>query len=154
MNIGIELVADPGILFLDEPTSGLDSATTWKIISELKATSINASLPIAAVLHQPSDKVFSLFTTLLLMARGGNVIYHGPCHEAVKYFSTRGFQKFVDDYSNPADFLMDIVEGIIEPDCSCFNNLQILQCRDVWYRLNVFIVSEMYFARTMRISVF
>ena len=68
-------------------------ATTWKIISELKATSINASLPIAAVLHQPSDKVFQLFTTLLLMARGGNVIYHGPCDKAVQYFSTRGFQK-------------------------------------------------------------
>ena len=139
VNIGIELVADPGILFLDEPTSGLDSATTWKIISELKATSINASLPIAAVLHQPSDKVFSLFTTLLLMARGGNVIYHGPCHEAVKYFSTRGFQKFVDDYSNPADFLMDIVEGIIEPDCTqdsvrCFN-YNFLEHPYQWWRV-------------------
>jgi ABC-type multidrug transport system ATPase subunit len=53
VNIGIEIVADPGLLFLDEPTSGLDSATTQKIITELRNLAVNASLPIAAVLHQP-----------------------------------------------------------------------------------------------------
>jgi ABC-type multidrug transport system ATPase subunit len=125
VNIGIELVADPGVLFLDEPTSGLDSATTMKIISELKATAINASLPIAAVVHQPSDKVFHLFTSLLLMARGGNVIYQGPTNNAVAYFSSIGFQKYVKDYSNPADFLMDIVEGIIDPDCNSISSSSI-----------------------------
>ena len=84
VNIGIEMVADPGILFLDEPTSGLDSATTQKIVTELRNLAVNASLPVAAVLHQPSDKVFLLFTNLLLMARGGSTVYFGRTEEAVR----------------------------------------------------------------------
>ena len=36
VNIGMELVAEPSILFLDEPTSGLDSSTAFEIVSNLK----------------------------------------------------------------------------------------------------------------------
>ena len=134
VNIGMELVSDPGILFLDEPTSGLDSATTLKIISVLKATSKNASLPIAAVVHQPSDRVFSMFDELLLMAKGGNVIYRGKTSNAVSYFSEKGFAAYVKDYTNPADFLMDIVEGIIVPDNIPADDYNYLSHPYIWWR--------------------
>ena len=32
VNVGMEMVADPSLLFLDEPTSGLDSTTSFDLV--------------------------------------------------------------------------------------------------------------------------
>jgi ABC-type multidrug transport system ATPase subunit len=116
VNIGVELVSDPDVLFLDEPTSGLDSATTKNIITELNLSSKNASITTVAVLHQPSDEVFGMFEYLILLAREGATLYSGPTKDAVSYFQQRGFRRHSIGYANRADFLMDIVEGEIIPD--------------------------------------
>lgn len=39
VNVGLELVADPVMLFLDEPTSGLDSTSSKMVISALQEVS-------------------------------------------------------------------------------------------------------------------
>ena len=39
VNVGLELVADPIMLFLDEPTSGLDSTSSKMVISALQQVS-------------------------------------------------------------------------------------------------------------------
>ena len=52
VNIGMELVSNPKILFLDEPTSGLDTTTAYDVIRLLQLLAINGST-IICVLHQP-----------------------------------------------------------------------------------------------------
>jgi ABC-type multidrug transport system ATPase subunit len=118
VNIGMELVADPSILFLDEPTSGLDSTTTVNLIRMLKDLTRNASVTVATILHQPPESAFREFDDLLLLVAGGSTIYHGKADAAVAYFSARGFEQYVGEYANPADFLMDIVGGEIAPGLS------------------------------------
>lgn len=52
VNIGVELVADPTILFLDEPTSGLDSNNGMEVVKILKRIS-RVGLTVLAIIHQP-----------------------------------------------------------------------------------------------------
>ena len=117
VNIGVELVSDPAVIFLDEPTSGLDSATTLQIVDVLQEVARNSSVAVAAVIHQPSKKAFERFDNLLLMVEGGSTIFMGKAAEAEGYFKERGFAEHASEYGNPADFLMDIVGGVIKPRC-------------------------------------
>lgn len=52
VNIGVELVADPTVLFLDEPTSGLDSTNGMEVVKILKRISRHG-LTVLAIIHQP-----------------------------------------------------------------------------------------------------
>lgn len=53
VNVGLELVADPVMLFLDEPTSGLDSTSSKMVISALQEVSsclhCKATLPLLSL---------------------------------------------------------------------------------------------------------
>ncbi len=77
VNIGIELVADPKVLFLDEPTSGLDSTTATSLCSTLKKIANIRQMTIAAVIHQPSLSSFLEFDDLLLL--GTYIPSHSSC---------------------------------------------------------------------------
>ena len=68
VNIGLELVADPWILFLDEPTSGLDASSCRHVMSAL-AKIAHMGVTCAAVVHQPSNRVMKMFDNVLLMER-------------------------------------------------------------------------------------
>lgn len=41
MNIGLELVSKPSLLFMDEPTSGLDATAATDILTALKRYFLN-----------------------------------------------------------------------------------------------------------------
>ena len=109
VNIGIELVSDPKVLFLDEPTSGLDSTTSTSLCTTLKKIAQRRSMTVAAVIHQPSISSFLEFDDLLLLGKGGRVIYHGPVADAPKYFQSIGFP--LPSNCNPADFYLDVSQG-------------------------------------------
>ena len=76
VNIGLELVADPSVLFLDEPTSGLDSTSAKIVMSALKDLA-NLGMTVIAVIHQPRFSIFALFDQLLLLGKGGATVYNG-----------------------------------------------------------------------------
>jgi ABC transport system ATP-binding/permease protein len=85
LNIALELIREPSILFIDEPTSGLSSADTEKVITLLKRQTIKGKL-IIVNMHQPSSDIFKMIDKLLVMDQGGRVIYYGHPVSAITYF--------------------------------------------------------------------
>ena len=85
LNIALELIREPAVLFLDEPTSGLSSADTEKVINLLKEQTFKGKL-IVVNIHQPSSDVYKLFDRLWLLDRGGYPVYDGNPIDAIIYF--------------------------------------------------------------------
>lgn len=85
LNIGLELLREPAVLFADEPTSGLSSRDSENIMDLLKELSLRGKL-VFVVIHQPSSDIFKLFDKLLILDVGGYPIYYGNPIEAVAYF--------------------------------------------------------------------
>jgi ABC-type multidrug transport system ATPase subunit len=85
LNIGLELLREPAVLFCDEPTSGLSSRDSENIIDLLKELSLKGKL-VFAVIHQPSSDIFKMFDKLLILDTGGYQIYYGNPVDAIVYF--------------------------------------------------------------------
>lgn len=91
LNIALELMREPSVLFVDEPTSGLSSMDSEKMMQLLKDLSRKGKLVIA-IIHQPSSEIFKLFDKLWIMDKGGYPIYNGNPIDAVVYFKTMNTQ--------------------------------------------------------------
>ncbi|KAL6545368.1 ABC transporter G member 24 [Orobanche gracilis] len=111
VNVGIELVMEPSLLFLDEPTSGLDSSSSQLLLRALRREALEG-VNICMVVHQPSYTLFQIFDDLVLLAKGGFTVYHGPVRKVEEYFSGLGI--VVPDRVNPPDYFIDILEGMIK----------------------------------------
>ncbi|GHM98631.1 hypothetical protein WSM22_01210 [Cytophagales bacterium WSM2-2] len=85
LNIALELIREPAILFLDEPTSGLSSRDSENVIDLLKELSLKGKL-IFVVIHQPSSDIYKMFDKMIIMDTGGYPAYYGSPVEAVTYF--------------------------------------------------------------------
>ena len=85
VNIGLELLRQPSVLFVDEPTSGLSSQDSENIMDLLKELSLRGKM-VFVVIHQPSSDIFKMFDNLLILDVGGLQIYYGNPVEAVTYF--------------------------------------------------------------------
>lgn len=85
LNIALELIREPAVLFVDEPTSGLSSRDSEHIMDLLKELTLRGKL-IFVVIHQPSSDIFKLFDNLLLLDTGGFPIYQGNPLESLTYF--------------------------------------------------------------------
>jgi ABC-type multidrug transport system ATPase subunit len=85
LNIGLELLREPTILFVDEPTSGLSSRDSENIMDLLKELSLRGKM-IFVVIHQPSSDIFKMFDSLIILDVGGFQIYYGNPIESVNYF--------------------------------------------------------------------
>jgi len=107
VNIGMELILDPPILFLDEPTTGLDSNTANSIVLLLHNMSQSGRNIIMSI-HQPRFSIFSLFNRLILLNKG-ELVYSGASERAVDYFESIGYE--CSAFNNPADFFLDVLGG-------------------------------------------
>jgi len=85
LNIALELIREPSILFVDEPTSGLSSRDSENVMDLLLQLSLKGKL-IFVVIHQPSSEIYKLFDRIILLDTGGYLIYYGNPVESVMYF--------------------------------------------------------------------
>ena len=88
VNIALELIREPSILFVDEPTSGLSSVDSEVVMNLLKEQTYNGKLVIANI-HQPSSDLYKMFDKIIFLDKGGYQVYYGDPMEAVVYFKTQ-----------------------------------------------------------------
>ncbi|ETO69110.1 hypothetical protein F444_14224, partial [Phytophthora nicotianae P1976] len=112
LTIGVELAADPKVLFLDEPTSGLDARSAKLIMDGVRKVA-DTGRTIVCTIHQPSTEVFMLFDKLLLLKRGGQTVYFGDlgkrAQTMVDYFEAiPGVTPLREGY-NPATWMLECI---------------------------------------------
>ncbi|KAG9158630.1 hypothetical protein Leryth_019234 [Lithospermum erythrorhizon] len=113
VNVGLELVMKPSVLFLDEPTSGLDSSTSHLLLKALRREALEG-VNICMVVHQPSYTLFKMFDDLVLLAKEGISVYHGSVCKVEEFFA--GFGIIVPERVNPPDYYIDVLEGMVKPN--------------------------------------
>lgn len=85
VNIALELLREPTILFVDEPTSGLSSVDSEMVMKLLKEQTYKGRLVIVNI-HQPGSEIYKMFDRIMVIDRGGYQIYYGNPSEAIVYF--------------------------------------------------------------------
>ncbi len=88
LNIALELIREPTILFVDEPTSGLSSVDSEIVMNLLKEQTDRGKLVIINI-HQPGSDLYKMFDKIMIIDKGGYQIFYGNPSEAIVYFKTR-----------------------------------------------------------------
>lgn len=88
LNIALELIREPSVMFVDEPTSGLSSRDSENIMDLLKELSLKGKL-VFVVIHQPSSDIYKMFDKMYILDTGGFPIYYGNPLDAIVYFKRR-----------------------------------------------------------------
>jgi ABC-type multidrug transport system ATPase subunit len=96
VNIALELLREPTILFVDEPTSGLSSVDSEIVMNLLKEQTYKGRLVIVNI-HQPSSEIYKMFDKIMVIDKGGYQIYYGNPTEAIVYFKTHS------NHANPEE---------------------------------------------------
>ncbi|KAB2008036.1 hypothetical protein ES319_D10G071200v1 [Gossypium barbadense] len=117
LTIAVELVANPSIIFMDEPTSGLDARAAAIVMRTVRNT-VDTGRTVVCTIHQPSIDIFEAFDELLLMKRGGRVIYFGRLgqnsQKIIQYFeAVPGIPK-IKEKQNPATWMLEVSSTAVE----------------------------------------
>lgn len=116
LNMAMELMREPSVLFVDEPTSGLSSLDSERVMLLLKKQTFKGKI-IFANIHQPASEVLKLFDAILILDQGGYPIYQGNPIDAVSYFKGMGKLMNADERECPTcgnvstDVILKVVEA-------------------------------------------
>ncbi|OWZ21089.1 ABC transporter [Phytophthora megakarya] len=129
LTVGVELAAQPSILFLDEPTSGLDAAAAKAIMEGVQKVA-RSGRTVLTTIHQPSAEVFGLFDSVLLLQRGGRTVFFGDvgpqCRDLVNYFEQLPGVSPLQPEANPATWMLECIgAGVNAGDKISGNTLSI-----------------------------
>jgi ABC-type multidrug transport system ATPase subunit/pSer/pThr/pTyr-binding forkhead associated (FHA) protein len=104
VNIAMELVTDPVIMFLDEPTSGLAADDTTALVQLLADLARKTGKTIITTIHQPAKDEYEKFNLALILGQGGVPIFYGPTRDGYRFFgSFLERQGRANDVDNPRD---------------------------------------------------
>lgn len=115
LNIALELIREPIVLFVDEPTSGLSSHDSEMVIELLKKQTCKGKL-VFAILHQPSSNILKTLDKLWLLDRDGYMVYAGDPVESLVYLKNSVSQANAAESECPkcgnvrTDSILDIIE--------------------------------------------
>ena len=92
VNIAMELLSEPNVLFLDEPTSGLSSYDALQVVRLLHQLAGDGKT-IVLTIHQPSLDIYQQFDNLIMVSRdkgsatSGALAYFGPAFpDSIEFF--------------------------------------------------------------------
>jgi ABC-type multidrug transport system ATPase subunit/pSer/pThr/pTyr-binding forkhead associated (FHA) protein len=88
VNIAMELVTDPVIMFLDEPTSGLAADDTAALVVLLHDLARQTGKTIITTIHQPAKDEFEKFNLALVLGVGGVTMFYGSPHDGYRFFGS------------------------------------------------------------------
>ena len=103
-SLGVQMLANPSVLYLDEVTTGLDATTAFQLIRTLK-TLAKKGRTIVVTIHQPRSEIWALLDYLVLLS-GGSPLYSGPVAGCLPNFELQGH--ILPAFVNPADFIIDL----------------------------------------------
>ena len=103
-SLGVQMLANPSVLFLDEVTTGLDATSAFQLVRTLKMLAAKGRTIIVTI-HQPRSEIWGLFDRLLLLT-GGVSMYSGLVAECIPYFEDLGYS--LPSFVNPAEHLIDL----------------------------------------------
>jgi ABC-type multidrug transport system ATPase subunit len=88
VNVALELMTKPSLLFLDEPTSGLDPGLD-KSVMEMMSGLAKDGRTVIVVTHSVAN--LDICDRLLVLVPGGKVAYFGPPQDGLKHFKKPGW---------------------------------------------------------------
>ncbi len=127
LNIALELIREPPILFVDEPTSGLSSRDSENVMDLLRELAMKGKL-IFVVIHQPSSDIYKMFDKMVILDTGGYLIYYGNPVEAVPYFKKIDAQINSDQGECPScgnvnpELIFNIIEAQVVDEFGRYTN--------------------------------
>ncbi|HYO94047.1 MAG TPA: FHA domain-containing protein [Polyangiaceae bacterium] len=88
VNIAMELVTDPVLMFLDEPTSGLAADDTAALVQLLADLARQTGKTIITTIHQPAKAEFEKFNLALILGPGGLTTFFGSPKDGYAFFGS------------------------------------------------------------------
>ncbi|MDR2938288.1 MAG: ATP-binding cassette domain-containing protein [Prevotellaceae bacterium] len=152
LNIAIELMRQPSVLFVDEPTSGLSSVDSEKVMLLLKKQSMRGKIVIVNI-HQPSSDLFKLFNRVLVMDHGGHVIFQGNPMDAIVYFKHAAHFLNADDSecgvcgNVNTDLILRVVEARVVNEYGRLTRKR-KRTAEEWYRMYMMKINPKIWSET------
>ncbi len=100
VNVALELLTKPSLLFLDEPTSGLDPGLD-KAVMEQMAKLAHDGRTVIVVTHSVAN--LNLCDRLLVLVPGGKIAFFGPPADGLRHFGQPGWAEVFQSFEQQPD---------------------------------------------------